>query len=176
MNKTILSLYDYSGNWSHYYKKNNYEVIQIDRALNGEDVRLMKYISTRQIHGILAATPCTYFSQARKRPGSFELLDGLSTADAVMRMVVLYKPKFYCIENPAKSRLWHYYGNPRQIVQWNWFGLNCKKPTGLYGDFNIVQTISQLANINTKRLDNLSKLQRNTTPLEFGRLFFESNK
>lgn len=173
--KTILSLYDYSGNWCAEYKKNGYEVIQVDLLLNGVDVRLMKYLSTRKIHGILAATPCTYYSQARKIPTTEELLIGLSCSDAVFRMVQIYKPVFYCIENPAKSRLWRYIGSPKQIVQWNWFGYEAKKPTGLYGNFNPVKVDHSICNTTVSNFENIKYNSRSETPIEFGKAFFNAN-
>lgn len=175
-NKLILSLYDCSGNWSNQYRLNGYEVIQVDLLKNGIDVRLMKYLENRNVHGILSATPCTFFSQARKIPTEQELLIGLSCVDATFRMVQIYKPKWYCIENPAKSRLWQYIGKPKQIVQWNWFGFDSKKPTGLYGSFNLVDTKCQLANVNTKDFDRTNSNNRSVTPIEFGKAFFNANK
>lgn len=174
--KTILSLFDYSGNWSRPYRDNGYEVIQVDILLNSIDVRLLKYLDSRNIHGILACPPCTYFSQARSKPTNDELIIGLSTADAVFRMVQIYKPKFYCIENPYKSRLWHYIGKPKQVINLNWFGYECYKKTGLYGSFNKVKCNSEHANTNIKQFESIEKKERSTTPELFGKAFFEVNK
>lgn len=173
--KTILSLYDYSGNWSQPYRDNGYEVIQIDSRLNNTDARLLKYVENRQIYGILACPPCTYFSQARKKPNNSELIEGLSTADLVFRMVQLYKPKFWCIENPGKSRLWRYIGKPKQIVLLSWFGFTAKKPTGLYGSFNNVILPNNIGNINTNKFEDIYRSERSTTPVEFAKYFFQVN-
>jgi hypothetical protein len=175
MNKTILSLFDYTGNWSKPYLDAGYNVIQVDKLLNGTDVRLIKYLSTRKIHGILSATPCTYFSQANKKPSELELIEGLSCADATLRMVYLFKPEFFCIENPAKSRLWQYYGKPKQIVQWNWYGMPFKKPTGLYGNFNLVSKNCPDAITTTINLVDANKSIRSITPLSFAYEFFKKN-
>ena len=40
--KRILSLYDYSGNWSLPYREAGYEVVQVDLKRGGQDVRLLK--------------------------------------------------------------------------------------------------------------------------------------
>lgn len=178
MPKLILSLYDYSGNWCKEYKDHpdEYEVVQVDKLLNGIDVRLMKYIDGRKVHGILSATPCTYFSQARKKPNNDELLIALSTVDATMRMITIYQPVWWCIENPAKSRINHYIGKPRQIVQWNWFGDNIKKPTGLWGNFNRVKVNSSIANTEIIPFENKTKSKNAITPIEFGKAFYEANR
>ena len=175
MKNVILSLYDYSGNWSQPYLENGFDVIQVDLLKNNTDVRLMKYVSSRNVFGILAATPCTYFSQARKIPDDKMLIEGLSCADAVFRMVTIYKPVFWCIENPAKSRLWRYIGKPKQIINYNWFGYESKKPTGLYGSFNNVIANNKKCNINTIDFAYGNRSDRSTTPVEFAKSFYDSN-
>lgn len=175
MKNIILSLYDYSGNWSRPYLNNGFEVIQVDLMKNNIDVRLMKYLESRNVFGIIAATPCTYFSQARRIPNETMLLEGLSCADAVFRMVVIYKPIFWCIENPAKSRLWKYIGKPKQIVNFNWFGYESKKPTGLYGSFNNVIINSKKCNTDIVDFAYGNRANRSTTPVEFAESFYNSN-
>ena len=83
--KTILSLFDYSGNWSKPYRDAGYHVIQID-IKHGQDVRLLKLAGLPTIHGILAAPPCTEFASSGARwwaeKGEQALLDGLALVDA----------------------------------------------------------------------------------------------
>ena len=84
MTKTILSLCDYSGEWSRPYKDNGYQVIQVDLE-HGIDIRLFE-LPSDDIHGILCAPPCTHFagSGARwwKNKTDEQLIDGLSVVDA----------------------------------------------------------------------------------------------
>ena len=44
MTKTIISLCDYSGNWSKPYKDNGFEVIKVDLKF-GDDIRLFKILN-----------------------------------------------------------------------------------------------------------------------------------
>ncbi len=44
--KTILSLFDYSGNWSKPYEDAGYNVIRVDKK-RGLDVRLVQYMGSR---------------------------------------------------------------------------------------------------------------------------------
>jgi len=83
--KTILSLFDYSGNWSKPYRDNGYKVIQVDLKKSGQDVRLLK--TYKNIYGILAAPPCTVFanSGARWPRSEADMIEGLSMVDAVLR-------------------------------------------------------------------------------------------
>lgn len=99
--KVVLSLCDYSGVWSAPYRRDGYEVICVDLK-NGQDVRLMKYFK-RQVHGILAAPPCTDFavSGARWWKDKGAPLDGLALVDACLRAVAIYRPVWWALENPV---------------------------------------------------------------------------
>ena len=112
MNKVILSLCDYTGNWSRPYQEAGYDVIRIDLA-NGDDVRLLKWPG--KVHGILAAPPCTDLSRAGAvwwaGKGEQALVNALAVADACLRMVAVCKPEWWCLENP-EGRLRKYYGPP----------------------------------------------------------------
>ena len=62
-NKVIISLFDYTGNWSKPWKENGYEVIQID-IQRGQDILVWNYkkIDKESVYGVLAAVPCTDFA------------------------------------------------------------------------------------------------------------------
>jgi hypothetical protein len=71
--KTILSLFDYSGNWSFFYKKAGYNVIQQDIKL-GQDIfsdtipaAIADSIEENLVHGIITAVPCTDFAGSGAR-------------------------------------------------------------------------------------------------------------
>lgn len=112
--KKILALYELSGVFTKLYKEAGFDVIQKDIQLDGKDLRLMEYIND-DIYGIISHPPCTHFagSGARwwKNKGDKPLIDGLSMVDVVLRMVAIYKPKFWFIENPV-GRLKDYLGKP----------------------------------------------------------------
>lgn len=68
MKKIILSLFDFTGNWSKPWRENGYEVIQIDLQL-GTDILTWDYkkIDKKEVYGILAAVPCTDFALSRSQ-------------------------------------------------------------------------------------------------------------
>src|SRR4051812_9912358 len=61
---TILSLCDYTGEWSKPYREAGYDVRQVD-IQRGEDVRLFRFCGP--IRGVLAAPPCTHFARSGAR-------------------------------------------------------------------------------------------------------------
>lgn len=136
MSKTILSLCDYSGNWSQPYADAGYDVIRIDLQ-HGGDVRLLKHMGT-DIHGILIATPCTHFASSGARwwaeKGEAALLEGLAVADACLRAVAIYRPHFWALENPV-GRLRDYLGPPQFAFDPCDFGDPYTKRTQLWGTF-----------------------------------------
>ncbi len=139
--KVILSLCDYSGNWSAPYREAGYEVICIDLQ-HGMDVRMLHYNFARfeeiGVHGILMAPPCTHFASSGARwwatKGEAAIIEGLSIIDACLRTVVLYQPKWWALENPV-GRLVHYLGKPRFAFDPCDFGDNYTKRTQLWGSF-----------------------------------------
>src|SRR5580700_4102521 len=66
--RAILSLFDYTGNWSKPYREMGYEVVQID-IQNGQDIMTWNYrrLPRDYFTGILAAVPCTDFSLSGSR-------------------------------------------------------------------------------------------------------------
>jgi hypothetical protein len=116
MKKLILSLCDHTGNWANYYESVNYKVVKFD-IKSGRDVRLVPFLG-REVHGILAAPPCTQFcmvgSQYWRRKDADQagmLRDALAVVDACLRMIAIYQPTWWALENPA-GRLAQYLGPP----------------------------------------------------------------
>ena len=116
MKKLILSLCDLTGNWAMYYEPSIYEVVTFDLK-TGHDVRYLPYFN-RPVHGILAAPPCTEFCIVaaqyweRKDAEAPELLQqALSVVDACYRIINIYSPKWWALENPV-GRLRRYLGPP----------------------------------------------------------------
>lgn len=58
---TILSLYDYTGNWSRPYREAGYNVIQVD-IKHGIDIMNFEYKNIEGKVGLLIAQPCTDYS------------------------------------------------------------------------------------------------------------------
>lgn len=191
INKTILSLFDYSGKWSKPYKDAGYDVLQFDLQY-GDDVRLIKKFKF-PIYGILAAPPCTEFASSGARwwdaKGDEALAQALSLVSHVYRIVEIEKPEFYVIENPI-GRLIHYLGEPKlRFDPCEYAGYNksntkdwYNKRTCLWGNFNIPVKDWRMPIYGSKMHKQFggkslnTKNKRSETPEGFARAFYEANK
>lgn len=174
----ILSLYDYSGVWAQPYVDDGYDVRQVDLKY-GEDVRLME-LPKRPVHGILAAPPCTVFanSGARWERSDEAMIEGLSTVDAVCRLVVATKPNWWVIENPT-GKLSRYLGQPAMTFHPYEFGDPYTKLTCLWGKFTLPARCPVEATDGSKMHfvppgPRRAEI-RSQTPAGFARAFFEAN-
>ena len=110
---------------------------------------VINYISPANVYGILAAPPCTMFSDARtnaKIPRN--LHDGMETVIACLKIIwnlnyniqkdqQKYSPlKFWALENPWYGRLKWFLGKPCFVFDPWEFGDGYKKRTALWGYFN----------------------------------------
>lgn len=185
MKKIILSLYSGTGSWEKPYKDAGYEVIPV--TLPETDV--ITYIPPEDVYGVLAAPPCTMFSKARtnaKTPRDIKA--GLSTVDAIFRIIWLCKPKFWAIENPD-GLLKNYLGAPQYTFQPYEFGDRYSKKTCLWGNFNLPKknpiTLTKQEKlwaktnsrpIITKGTGLTVATIRAITPPGFAKAFMEANK
>jgi hypothetical protein len=178
--RLILSLCDFTGNWSRPYEEVGYSVVRIDLK-HGHDVRLMEYI-TAPVHGILAAPPCTVFAGSGARwweeKGEQALVDGLALVDACLRAVALYRPLWWALENPV-GRLNRWLGPPAYTFNPNEFGDPYTKKTHLWGRFNYPRK-TPVAATEGSRMHKLPPSEdrqalRSETPMGFARAFFEAN-
>lgn len=173
--KVILDLCGGTGAWSKPYVEAGYRVINV--TLPEHDVRL--YHPLAQVHGILAAPPCTVFasSGARWHRTKEEMLEGLGIVDACLRMVVVYKPHWWALENPVGT-LRRWLGPPKMYFHPYEYGDPYPKKTCLWGNF-IVPMKCPVAPTD-KRIHtmppspNRVKL-RSMTPQGFARAFFKAN-
>ena len=121
--KTLLSLFDYSGNWSAPFVSAGWDVIQWDiKLLAFMDLNLVDSCETSfelfdSVDGILAAVPCTDFASSGAQYWKAKDADGrtdksLDLLDQVLNLVNLYRPTdpdfieeggsfFWVIENPV---------------------------------------------------------------------------
>lgn len=207
MQKTIVSLFDHTGNWCYYYKKHGYDVIQHDLK-TGQDIfahtipaAIDDHVEKNYIHGLLAAVPCTDFAASGARwwkqketqavdyegPVSFDNTVEMSVfmALAVLFVVELLKPKWWCIENPVGRlhKLVPEVGKPRMYFNPHDFGHPYSKKTALYGDFNTNLTPTPVLNLFGSEMwakyggkSEKTKAIRSVTPLGFAKAFFEANK
>lgn len=197
MIKTILSLFDYTGNWCKPYKDNFYDVIQVD-IKHGIDIMKFDY-SILNVYGILASIPCTDFALSGAKHFHAKDNDGRTTysnmlVDKTKEIIDNTKPVFWVIENPM-SRIhsihkWlgavkHKF-NPCDYAGYNPINPDSdryNKQTWLWGNFNIPRK---------KRLEPLQKAYpgftnlggksertktlRSVTPLGFAYAFYDVNK
>jgi len=135
--KTIISLCDYSGAWVEPYRRNGYNVIQVD-IKHGSDVRTFAFDD--DVYGILAAPPCTEFSSSGAQYWKQKDLDGrtveaLAIVDACLRLVVSKRKtlKFWALENPV-GRLKKWLGKETFSFNPCDFGDAYTKKTLIWGD------------------------------------------
>lgn len=176
----ILDLCSGSGAWSQPYTEAGYDVYCIDSML-GLDVKLFESGRAGQVHGILAAPPCTSFAVSGARwwaeKGSEALQEGLAVVDACLRIIMTCRPEWWALENPV-GRLRYYIGAPIMYFNPNDYGDPYTKKTALWGRFttptqNWVEP-TEGSKMHTK-YGGGSGTQRAVTPSGFARAFFEAN-
>lgn len=179
MDRVILSLCDYSGSWAEPYKQAGYDVRLIDLKY-GQDVRLLGYPG--DIHGILAAPPCTVFasSGARWHRSQEDYTEALSIVDACLRLVTICNPRFWALENPI-GKLVRWLGKPTIYFQPCDYGDPYTKKTALWGRFNVPEKTPVEPTLGSKMhtryggKSERTKTVRSMTPKGFARAFFKAN-
>lgn len=158
--KIILDLCGGTGSWSRPYREAGYDVRVV--TVPDNDVRTYK-LPDETVYGILAAPPCTMFSDARtsaKLPR--DLRGGMEVVQACLNLVYeaqyrtisdqqKYPPlKFWALENPWYGRLKWFLGKPSFIFDPWEFGDAYKKKTAIWGYYNFpVKTVSEITAVLT---------------------------
>ena len=134
MEKIILDLCGGTGSWSRPYKEAGYDVRVI--TLPEYDVR--NYVPPKNVHGILAAPPCTEFSvlNCTAAPRERDEVAGMEIVNACLRIIQQCKPVWWALENP-RGYLRKYLGDPTYSFQPWWFGDPWTKQTDIWGDFQL---------------------------------------
>lgn len=201
-NKIILDLCGGSGSWGKPYIEAGYDVKLItlpdfsvlDWYLIGEDILFKNQtggdslvIKIADIHGILAAPPCTEFSKA-KTTAPREFRKGLETIQACLSIIwevqFDHKLGFWALENP-EGLLSRWLGYPPYMFEQWWFGNDRCKPTHLWGHFKqpkrkyyeksmFYERASH--NKNSDWYSNATAAQRAITPAGFAKAFYEANQ
>jgi len=178
MSRIILDLCGGTGSWSKPYAEAGYDVRLV--TLPTADVRLFEYMN--EVHGILAAPPCTVFagSGARwwKERHDATLLDSLSVVDACIRIITACRPKWWALENPV-GRLRRWIGPPVMTFNPCDYGDPYTKKTLLWGDFRppIKSPVQATEGSKMHLIPPGPERQamRSITPGGFARAFFEAN-
>ena len=196
--KIILSLFDFSGIWSSFYKNNGYKVIQIDIKLGNDIFDLdEKYLnSIKPVYGILAAPPCTDTAVAGAKHFAAKDADGrtqksIEIFNKTLEIIKYCEPKFWTLEQPV-SRLVTLIPEFKQYFKGYFqpyhYGDPYSKKTALFGEFNfpkptnIVQPkgmrpgqppewFSRVGGKSEK-----TKEYRSKTSEKFAEAFYENNK
>lgn len=176
MSGVILDLCGGTGAWSAPYREAGYDVRIVTWP---DDVRLLTHDDIpRDVHGVLAAPPCTVFSYARNRypPSDGELVAALGVVDACLRVVTISRPKWWALENPV-NKLRRWLGKPMfRFRQWE-YGDPAEKPTALWGDFQVPMMLvgSRTKPSTFKTSTPNASPEDAVTPPGFARAFFEAN-
>lgn len=103
----LITLFDYSGSWALPFKKAGYVIFQVDLKL-GIDILTWdyKFIDRNRVAGILAAPPCTDYTNSGAQYWPVKDLNG-STAisnalvSKTLEIIDYFNPEFWAIENPV---------------------------------------------------------------------------
>lgn len=205
MKKIILDLCGGTGAWSKPYADAGYEVINITLPdydvtktqlrdggrliafFKKEEAPFARTIRASDIHGILAAPPCTQFSLARttaKTPRDFQgAMEIVSSCLQIIWACRIHgNLKWWALENP-RGFMRQFLGKPGYEFQAWWFGDLVKKPTDLWGYFK--HPIKKRGAVKPQyprkgpgSWANKSaggSWQRSATPSHFAQAFFKSN-
>lgn len=179
----ILDLCGGTGSWSKPYLDADYEVINV--TLPGYDVRYFK--APDNVHGILAAPPCTHFSFARTRaktPRNFTM--AMETVEACLRIIWACRAsgslKWWALENPV-GYLRQFLGLPAYTFKPCEFGDPWGKRTDLWGYFTPPRKLRtpvefEKGQHRASRWHDLPEnrpVRRAMTPPKFAQAFFEAN-
>lgn len=183
----ILDLCGGTGAWSKPYAEAGYEVINV--TLPEHDVRL--YIPPKNVHGILAAPPCTHFSIASNRLWRKYDTDGSTTSSievvrACLRIIAACEPEWWALENPAPPlcrimKCVPELGKPKLLFDPCDYGDNYKKRTAIWGKFTRPPKWQCMRDGKSKVIENLYRKGvdrqelRSITPPGFAQAFFEAN-
>jgi hypothetical protein len=187
--KTILSLFDYSGNWPSFYKEAGYDVYQIDVKHDLNILDITKDDLPDNVYGILAAPPCTDFAGSGAQYWKAKDADGrteasLALVDKTLEIISWYPNlKFWVLENPVGrlTTLRPKLGKP-WYFQPHWYGDAYTKKTGLWGNFNKDLPKNEVKpdpNSWIMKLGGKSektKELRSMTPLGFAKAFYLANQ
>ena len=202
-NRVILSLFDHSGAWSKPYRDAGYPVIAFDVKEPGgfgysHDIAdfsceyLLEELGLHTIYGILAAPPCTHFTNSGAQYWKAKDADGrtdemLELVYMVFRTVELFGPRFWCFENPVGRlpKLIPDLGKPWYFEPY-FFGDAYTKKTGLWGSFHTDLPRNDVEPIRACKAGSWlmqlggsserTKALRSVTPPGFARAFFEANQ
>jgi hypothetical protein len=164
----VLDLCGGTGAWSEPYRKAGYDVELV--TLPAADVR--SYVPSGEVHGVLAAPPCTEFSVAKC--GGRDFSKGLESVVACLRIIALCRPVWWALENPGRSLVARWLGPAVETWEPYEFGDPWTKRTALWGNYTIPKR-GPFVSPGGSAMARSSANARAQTPPGFARAFFEAN-
>jgi len=178
--KIILDLCGGTGAWSRPYKEAGYDV----RLVTLPEIDIRNYIPPSNVHGILAAPPCTEFAVSGARWWATKppelLAEAVDIAVACMDVIELASPAWWALENPV-GRLRKFIGPPVTIFSPCEYGEDWSKRTCLWGKFTMPPRNRHKCKHEFwgwRKLGGKSertKRLRSETSAKFAQAFFEAN-
>jgi hypothetical protein len=188
--KTVISLFDASGEWAKPWADAGFNVVTYDLQ-TGDDIREFDAASLLEAHGndnvwaILAAPPCTDFASSGAQYWAKKDAEGKTEASnelvrQVLRTVELFRPPVWAMENPVGRMAKLNELPPAQLTfQPNLYGDPYTKKTLLWGNFNNQLPESPVAPTEgskiTEKISGTNKYARSLTPEGFAYSFFMAN-
>ena len=191
--KTVLSLFDLSGEWSKPWEEAGYNVIRFD-IQSGQDIHdfSVEYFNENydfgEVYAILAACPCTDFAVSGARHFAAKDADGRTEASKelvfqTMRTIEYFRPKVWALENPV-GRIERLTGLPKWRMSFDphHFGEDYTKKTLIWGNFNadlptanVEPTAGSKMHSQFGGKSQATKNARSVTPEGFAYSFFMAN-
>lgn len=167
--RVVLDLCGGSGAWGRPYVDAGYDV----RVVTWPDADVRLYQPPPNVHGVLAAPPCTEFSVA-KASQRRNFAQALEPVIACLRIIALCQPRWWAIENPGRSLLSHWLGPARDTWEPFEFGDPWTKRTALWGQFRKPKR-GPWVKPKASAMSRSSAAARAVTPPGFARAFFQAN-
>jgi len=190
MPKIILDLCGGTGAWSAPYAQAGYDCRLV--TLPAQDVRT--YEPPPDVHGILAAPPCTDFAVSGAQYWLLKdmdnrTIDSMGIVMACLRIIAVAQPAWWALENPV-GKLGRWLGKPQLIFNPCDYGDPYTKRTCLWGQFNLpIKNPVEPGYVTAANGDRYApqimrtggksartKEIRSITPPRFARAFFEANQ
>lgn len=191
--KTILSLFDYTGNWARPYAEAGYNVICFDLQ-SGQDIldfcagHFIEDWDFGDVYGILAACPCTDFASCgakhfARKDAAGQTQVSIELVHQTLRTVEFFRPVFWVVENPV-GRIGRLAGLPKPRMSWepHHFGSPYTKKTMLWGKFNAEFPLANVDPTEGSKMHRMyggssqkTKNARSETPEGFAYAFFMAN-
>ncbi len=191
--KTVLSLFDLTGEWARPWAEAGYNVQMFD-IQSGQDVNdfsaeyFIENFDFGDVYAILAACPCTDFASSGSKHFAAKDADGRTEASKelvfqTLRTIEYFKPKVWALENPV-GRIENLTGLPkaRMTFEPHHFGETYTKKTMLWGNFNTDLPTANVDPVEGSKMhkkyggkSQATKNARSATPTGFSYAFFMAN-